>query len=67
MKTEGMMHFVVEKEERKYVFVAPLGAPFGETHDALHEVLAEVLSMAQKRAEDAQERLKKEEEDKDSA
>lgn len=67
MKTEGMMHFVVEKEERVYRFIAPLGSPFGETHDALYEVLEEILKMAKARSEEAQERKKQEEaSDKDA-
>ncbi len=51
MKQEGILRFVIEKGERRYEFLAPLGAPFGETHDAVYEVVQEILTMAKNRAE----------------
>ena len=39
-------HLVVEKEGRKYSFIAPAGSPIGEAHDALYEFLQEIVSMA---------------------
>lgn len=45
------LHFEVKKEERRYQFSAPYGAPFGETHDAIYEILKEILAMAKERSE----------------
>lgn len=51
MEKFAKLHFVVEREDRQYEFIAPAGAPFGEAHDALYEFVKEVLVMAKNRSE----------------
>jgi len=51
----------IEKNDRKYVFLMPIGSPFGEAYDAAFEVLTkirelsgEALEKARRDAEDSE-------------
>lgn len=56
-KTKGMLAIEIEKGERLYQFLMPIGAPIGEAYDSVHECLQELLDMAKLAAENAKPQL----------
>lgn len=53
MNQELRVIFEVEKNERKYSFSLPMGAPLGEAYDCVHEMLQEIMKQAQASADKA--------------
>ncbi len=53
MNERGELILEIEKNERKYRFCMPFGAPFGESYDACHEFLERIAVMAKLAADNA--------------
>ena len=48
-----MIAIEIKKEDRKYVFMMPLGCPLGEAYDVCHETLQEIIKMSHELADRA--------------
>lgn len=48
MNLKSAAIFEINKNDRLFQFIAPVGAPLGECYDALHAILVEVTEQAKK-------------------
>lgn len=53
MKQVANVIIEVEKEDRRYQFIMPVGAPFGEAYDAAFQALSAISEMAKNAVEQA--------------
>lgn len=51
MDLKSMIVIEVEKNERVFTFLLPVGAPFGEAYDAAFEMLSKIVDMSNEAAE----------------
>lgn len=51
MDRQTRLHFVKEKEDRRYVIDVPYGAPTGEAYDVCMEAISEIKSIMDKQLE----------------
>lgn len=49
------VHILIEKNDRPYRFIIPVGAPLGEAFDVSVEISRQLVAMAQKMVEEKQE------------
>jgi len=47
MDLRSMVSVEVTKNDHKFTFLMPIGAPFGETYDAAFEVLSKIAELQQ--------------------
>ena len=59
MKQSAVVKIDVEKNDRLFEFIMPIGAPYGEVYDTLFEMLKEVTDMMNKAAKQAEEAKEK--------
>jgi hypothetical protein len=60
MDQKAVVKLEVEKNERKFEFIMPIGSPYGEAYDAAFEFLNEIAKMTQEAAEAAERKTKEE-------
>ncbi len=51
MELKSMIAIEIEKNDRVFSFLLPVGAPFGEAYDAAFEVLGKIIEMSKEAAD----------------
>ena len=51
MEIKTHIHFLIDKQDFKYVFIMPAGGTLGNAYDACFEVMQKILDMSQEAAD----------------
>jgi len=66
MTQKAVIYLEVEKNDHKYSFTMPIGAPLGEVYDAAFEMLQEIVKLANEAVEKAEQKKVKKDKKEES-